>query len=158
MSEILITAYAPQHQEEIDRMMQGIEKEFAEPVSSPQSTRLNEVYQCSDNHFWVALHGEKVVGTAGLQTFAGGQAVLKRMMVDSNYRGKDYGTASLLLEECFSWARQHHFKEIFLGTMMQFKAAQRFYHKKGFSEIVQAELPADYVSNPIDTLFYKITL
>lgn len=158
MNAIKITEYDLIHQPDIDKMMEGIQAEFPVSITSPQSTRIYEVYKLSDQKFWVALHQNKVVGTIGLSLFNNHKAVLKRMMVDKNFRGKTFNTATLLLEESLNWAKQKGFKEIYLGTMEQFKAAQQFYLKKGFTEINKADLPSDYDPNPIDTLFYKIKL
>jgi len=158
VGKIRITDYKPEYQEGINRMMSGIEKEFTLAITSQQSTRIHEVYRLPDQKFWVALHENKIVGTIGLHLFLNNTAVLKRMMVDKNYRGKDYKTATRLLNKSFTWAREQGVKQIYLGTMEQFKAAQRFYLKHGFTEIPKEELPADYTSNPIDVLFYKIKL
>lgn len=158
MNAIKITDYDLSHQGGIDQMMVGIQAEFPVSITSPQSTRIYEVYQLSDQKFWVALCEERVVGTIGLSLFSNHKAVLKRMMVDKNFRGKTFNTATLLLEKTLNWAKQKGFKEIYLGTMEQFKAAQQFYLKTGFIEINKKDLPSDYDPNPIDTLFFKIKL
>ncbi len=158
MSTIKITDYSTLYQQDIDHMMLGIQSEFPISITSPQSTRIYEVYQLEDQKFWVALHEDKVVGTIGLSLFSNHSAVLKRMMVDKNYRGSSFNTASLLLQKSVDWAREQGIQEIYLGTMEQFKAAQQFYLKKGFTGIDKKDLPADYEPNPIDSLFYKISL
>lgn len=158
MNTIKITDYSPVYQQGIDQMMLGIQAEFPISITSPQSTRIYEVYQLSDQKFWVALHKHKVVGTIGLSLFSNHKAVLKRMMVDKAYRGPSFNTASLLLQKSMDWAREEGIKEIYLGTMEQFIAAQQFYLKKGFTEIDKKALPADYDPNPIDSLYYKISL
>lgn len=163
MEPVRIIEYSPDYQVGIDEMMSGIEKEFSIPVTSPQSMRINEVYQLDDQKFWLALHDQKVVGTIGLSLFSSGKAVLKRMMVDKDYRGKvpiaiGNNTATLLLDTALHWAKMQGYTEIYLGTMDQFLAAQKFYSNKGFQKITQAELPHDYNPNPIDTLYYRKTL
>lgn len=155
---IKIIDYSPAYQEDIDRMMAGIAKEFPISISSPHSTRIPEVYHLLDQKYWVAFHNTQVAGTIGLKLFSNNNAILVRMMVDKKYRGKEYRTASLLLEQSISWALEKKVKTIYLGTMKQFVAAQKFYVKKGFSEIKKEDLPTDYSPNPIDTLFYKIQL
>ena len=158
MEKIQIHDYKTEYQEGINLMMSGIEREFPISITSPQSTRINEVYHLPDQEFWVALHGDKIVGTAGLHLFSNNNAILKRMMVDKNYRGSEYKTATLLLEKSIEWAKSRDIRCILLGTMEQFKAAQAFYIKHGFTEIRKEELPSDYSPNPIDSLFYKIDL
>ena len=106
MNAIKITDYDLIHQPGIDRMMEGIQSEFPVSITSPQSTRIYEVYRLSDQKFWVGLHEDTLVGTIGLSLFSNHKAVLKRMMVDKDFRGKTYNTATLLLEESLHWAKQ----------------------------------------------------
>ncbi|PBQ32934.1 GNAT family N-acetyltransferase [Sphingobacteriaceae bacterium] len=154
MEPVRIINYSPEYQGSIDQMMKGIEKEFPLPITSPQSTRINEVYHLEDQKFWLALHEQKVVGTIGLSLFSNGEAVLKRMMVDKAYRGKGFETASLLLTKALDWGKKEGYSKIYLGTMDQFLAAQKFYLKNGFKAITKDQLPKDYSPNPIDTLYY----
>lgn len=158
METIKITDYVPSYQDAINQMMKGIEAEFAEPITSPQSTRIHEVYQLPGQKFWVACCQTRVAGTAGLSLHANNSAVLKRMMVDKAFRGENYQTAKLLLDQAVEWAKRQGVKAIYLGTMEQFKAAQKFYVKHGFTQISKHDLPADYVPNPIDSLYYVVHL
>lgn len=136
--------------------MVRIQQEFSEQITSRHSTVLPEVYNLPQQKYWVALHGEIVASTIGLVLYENGNAVVKRMMVDPGYRGKDFPTAKLLLDTAFTWAHEHSVQRIYLGTMKQFVAAQKFYLKNGFVEIEKKELPPDYSINPMDTLFYKL--
>jgi GNAT superfamily N-acetyltransferase len=158
MEKITIHNYSPTFQQNIDRMMEGIGLEFDEPISSPQSTVISRVYDLPDQHYWVAMCGEEVAGTIGIARYSGNSGVLKRMMVDKKYRGPSYNTALLLLNASFDWARKNSITKIFLGTMTQFKAAQRFYEKNGFIEIEKDLLPGDYEPNPIDSIYYMFVL
>jgi ribosomal protein S18 acetylase RimI-like enzyme len=75
------------------------------------------------------------------------------MMVAKKYRGP-YPTAGLLMSTGIEWVRSSGAKKIYLGTMEQFIAAQKFYEKNGFREIGLHELPGDYHPNPIDSRHY----
>jgi N-acetylglutamate synthase-like GNAT family acetyltransferase len=158
VEKISIIKYDPVYQPGIDSMMQAIQLEFNEVISSPQSTRIYEVAQLADQRYWIALYGDQVIGTIGLVLYAHNSAVIKRMMVHPDFRGKHYPTAGLLLTKCVEWAREKKVETIYLGTMAQFIAAQKFYEKNGFKEISKNELPSDYISNPIDTLYYQLPL
>jgi N-acetylglutamate synthase-like GNAT family acetyltransferase len=155
VEEIKICDYHPRFQEGIERMMEIIQEEFEVSITSPQSTRIYEVYKRTDQKFWVALQDETVAGTIGLELYDNGNGVIKRMMVGKDFRGEIFRTAELLLNKAFEWGREQGVKTIYLGTMEQFRAAQKFYVKKGFTEITKEELPSDYHSNPIDSLYYK---
>lgn len=158
MEKIRIINYDPIYQAGIDVMMQVIQLEFKEAISSPQSTRIYEVAHLADQSYWIALCDEQVVGTIGLVLYAANTAVVKRMMVHPDFRGKHYPTAALLLAKSLDWAKEKQVENVYLGTMAQFIAAQKFYLKNGFKEINKNELPSDYLSNPIDTLYYKLPL
>jgi GNAT superfamily N-acetyltransferase len=155
MSEFRVVEYQPCYQVGVDEMMEGIAGEFVEAINGPQSTRLGEVFDLPGRRFWVALVGERVVGTVGLELLSDGNAVLKRMMTDRQYRGAS-GLAALLLGTALEWGRSLGVDRVYLGTMVQFKAAQRFYVKHGFVEVALDELPGDMSVNPIDGLFYRL--
>ncbi len=157
MTGINITNYDPCFQPGIDQMMSKIQNEFAEAITGSQSVIINDVYQLVDQHYWVALYGEKVVGTIGI-VLHNHFAEVKRMMVHPAFRGSGYGIASKLLQMGLQWAISNNITTIYLGTMDQFKAAQRFYEKTGFAQISREDLPEDYKINPIDTLFYRLTV
>ena len=78
------------------------------------------------------------------------------MFLDAQVRGK--GLAEQLLNTATAWAIQHGALRMYLGTMIQFKAAQRFYEKLGFDKIEEEQLPADFPANPVDKVFYTKTL
>jgi GNAT superfamily N-acetyltransferase len=78
------------------------------------------------------------------------------MFLNKKVRGQ--GIAELLLEKVINWAIENRLKTIFLGTMTQFKAAQRFYEKHGFDRISLENLPNDFPLNPVDSIFYKKNL
>jgi RimJ/RimL family protein N-acetyltransferase len=154
--KIRIEEYDPRHQPAINEMMKRIQAEFAEEITSRHSTVLPDVYHLPGQKYWIAFHNDTVIGTIGLVFYGKENAVVKRMMVDPDYRGNKFPTAQTLLDTSFEWGKQNGAKRIYLGTMKQFIAAQKFYLKNGFEEIKIEELPADYPPNPMDTLFYKL--
>lgn len=154
MSSVRIKEYSPVYELGIEQMMPEIQKEFSEAISGPQSTIIRQVYQLPGQKYWVALCGDKVVGTIGIVLNDSGYAQVKRMMVHPEFRGSASGTANQLLLTALNWSRTRKVTDIYLGTMEQFKAAQRFYEKNGFTLITTEDLPKDFKINPIDTLFY----
>lgn len=158
MSSVEIKDYDPAYQAGIDVMMREIQKEFKEAITGPQSTIIKQVYRLSGQKYWVALCGDKVAGTIGVVLSTSGYAEIKRMMVHPEFRGTEIGTAGKLLQTALDWIKTQGIKRIYLGTMEQFKVAQRFYEKNGFVKIAEKELPKDYKVNPIDTLFYSRNL
>lgn len=134
-------------------MMEGIALEFKEPIFTTQSKKISDVFELANHRFWVATDGAKVIGTVGMVTLNNENLVLKSMFVDKEARGK--GISDLLLSTVIKQATQDHYKTIYLGTMFQFKAGQRFYEKKGFTKCERTDLPADFPINTLDTIFYR---
>lgn len=155
---IQILAFEPRYQQGIDLLMEEIGKEFSENFTSPGSRSISELASLPGERFWVALAGKELVGTIGLSRFNEGTAILKRMFVARDYRGKNYGVSEKLLEAVIGTLLGSGAAEIFLGTMSQFKRAQRFYLKHGFSEIGKDRLPAGMELNPVDTVFFRLEL
>lgn len=133
-------------------MMGSIALEFKEPIFTEKSKKMIDVYLMSNNKFWVATYSNKVVGTIGIVKLTNENAVLKSMFVDKMYRGQ--GISNLLLDTLINWAMQNKFRQIYLGTMTQFTAGQRFYEKNGFVKCNKTELPTDFTINTLDTIFY----
>lgn len=122
-------------------------------IDRPDIYDITTYYQVNDGNFWLALHDGKIVGTIGLFNSGEARAYLKRMYVDPAMRGT--GVAQNLLFALFDFAREKGYREIYLGTNSQMKAAVKFYEKMGFGKI--EALPSDMPSSG-DTLFYHLTL
>ena len=155
-SKIEILPFQTEHQNDIDAMMEYIALEFEEPIFTEKSKKIIDVFSIQNNKFWVAINGEKVVGTIGMVKLTNENIVLKSMFVDKMYRGK--GVSNLLLNTLTKWAFQNKYKRIYLGTMKQFSAGQSFYEKNGFEKCNKIKLPVDFTINILDTIFYTKNL
>jgi N-acetylglutamate synthase-like GNAT family acetyltransferase len=151
-SKIKILPFQKEHQNDINDMMESIGLEFKEPIFTEKSKKIIDVYLMTNNKFWVAKDSNKVVGTIGIVKLMNENIVLKSMFVDKVYRGK--GISNLLLDTLINWVIQNKYKQIYLGTMTQFSAGQRFYEKNGFVKCNINELPPDFTINTLDTIFY----
>lgn len=151
-SKIEILPFQTEHQNDIDAMMGSIALEFTEPIFTKKSKKIIDVYLMPNNKFWVATDNNKVIGTIGIVQLTNKNVVLKSMFVDKMYRGQ--GISNLLLDTLLKWAIQNRYKQIYLGTMTQFSAGQRFYEKNGFVNCNKTELPTDFSINTLDTIFY----
>ena len=80
------------------------------------------------------------------------------MFLKKGFRGEKYNIAKKLLQLVIYYAIENNIKEIYLGTMLQFVAAQKFYLKLGFIEITKEQLPPDFPANEQDTLFYMVAI
>lgn len=151
-SKIKILPFQTEHQNDINKMMGSITLEFKETIFTEKSKKIIDVYLMPNYKFWVATDSNKVVGTIGIVKLTNGNIVLKSMFVDKMYRGQ--GISRLLLDTLINWVVQNKYKQIYLGTMTQFTAGQRFYEKNGFVKCNKTELPTDFTINTLDTIFY----
>jgi N-acetylglutamate synthase-like GNAT family acetyltransferase len=147
---IEIIAYQNAHQSGIDTMMKAIALEFNDNISPKPSNNTPIV----PDQYWVAINNNEIIGTVGVITLNKDFAILKRMMLKKKYRGKTLGISRSLLETVINWCENHNIKKLYLGTMTQFKAAQSFYSNNGFIRISEEQLPNNFLSNPLDTVFF----
>jgi N-acetylglutamate synthase-like GNAT family acetyltransferase len=145
-----IRLYKKSDKAEIDKMIDSISTEFELPISNPNKANVTLL-----DKYWISLYNNEIVGTIGILKIEGKFSILKKMFVKREYRGKEYKTASLLLNKVFDWCNSQNIDTIYLGTMSQFKAAHKFYEKNGFERISINKLPSSFVTNPIDDIFYK---
>lgn len=83
---------------------------------------------------------------------------IRKMFVNQEWRGKDKNVALALLHTLEAWSQQHGITKLYLGTVEQLKAAQRFYAREGFSLIEADTLPTSFPRMAVDTIFYHKTL
>ena len=134
----------------IEALLQEIDQEFAESIFSPKPKNTSKF----PKPYWLAVENELVIGTIGLYEFPQEYGILKSMMLRKSHRGKTLGISQLLLQTALLWAIQHQLPIIYLGTMTQFKAAQKFYQQNGFQRILQEDLPLNFIHNPLDDVFF----
>jgi GNAT superfamily N-acetyltransferase len=135
-------------------------EEYNIPVTIDDQPDLKDIenfYQ-KDGAFWVALHGDQVIGTVAVINIGNGNAVMRKMFVEKEFRGKDHGISAQLLLTLLDWTKQNRFSACWLGTTPQFLAAHKFYEKNGFREISRNELPVGFPVMTVDKKFYMYSL
>lgn len=144
-----IVPYKEKYEIRIDKMLTKIEAEFKHPIRNLSKKKKTGTL----NEYWLALKDDEVVGTVGLLFIDSQNAILKSMMVQKDFRGS-FGLSHLLLHKAIDCCIEKQVETIYLGTMTQFKAAQKFYQKNGFKEISEKELPTNFIRNPLDKIFF----
>ncbi|MEW4369698.1 GNAT family N-acetyltransferase [Paenibacillus kandeliae] len=124
----------------------------------PDLMSIPQFYQQQNGNFWVALDGQRVVGTIALVDIDNQQVALRKMFVHADYRGKVWKTAQLLLQQAIQWAEDKQITDIYLGTTPQFLAAHRFYEKNGFVEVTESQLPESFPVMKVDKKFYRLKI
>lgn len=158
----MVIAYDKKYQQGIVDLILSIQQqEFGVPITindQPDLQNIASFYMKGNGNFWIAVDEEKVVGTIALVDIGNSQAVLRKMFVHKDYRGKEKGTAQALIDTLFEWARNKQLQAIFLGTIDNMLAAHRFYRKNGFSEIAKEQLPPSFPVMAVDNRFFVLSL
>lgn len=156
---LTVRTFSPAHAERVASLIVSIQREeFGIPITLDAQPDLRDIagfYQHGAGNFWVALHGDRVVGSIALLDIGDAKGALRKMFVAPEFRGREHGAAGLLLAELLDWSRSRRLSGIFLGTTAKFLAAHRFYEKNGFHEIGRDELPAAFPVMTVDTKFYR---
>ncbi len=162
MSEVTIETYTDSNKKDVADLILHIQNvEFGIPITFESQPDLNEIpgfYQINNGNFWVAKVNGKIIGTISLLDIGSRQGALRKMFVDKNYRGKEFGVGQKLLNTLLVWTKHKGFTEIFLGTTEKFIAAQRFYEKNGFKKIEKQELPETFPIMEVDIKFYQFSV
>ena len=155
---MIVVPFAPGHAAGVASLIVPIQREeFGISITLADQPDLADIpgfYQRGAGNFWVALDASEVVGTIALLDLGNSQGALRKMFVAPAFRGREHGTARMLLDVLLDWCRAHRLHEVFLGTTERFLAAHRFYEKNGFREIARANLPPAFPVMAVDTRFY----
>jgi GNAT superfamily N-acetyltransferase len=162
MSEVEIEIYTDIYKESVANLILAIQNvEFDIPITLEQQPDLNNIsgfYQKDNGNFWIAKMNGGVIGTIALFDIGNYKGALRKMFVDKNYRGKEFGIGQSLLNTLLAWARLKGITELFLGTTEKFIGAQRFYEKNGFVEIPKQSLPKEFPIMDVDVKFYRFSV
>ena len=160
MAELHIRTYQPEDAEQVVSLILPIQQEeFGVAITlddQPDLQSINNFYQKGLGNFFVALHGDKIIGTIALLDIGNNQGAMRKFFVHPNFRGSEKGTSNLLLAYLFEWCKEQHLSDLYLGTTLQFIAAQKFYLKNGFNEVSTNELPTNFPIMAVDKKFYHI--
>lgn len=159
---VKICEYKDEFKNDIMKMISNIQqKEYNLPITANDQLDLANIktfYQQDDGNFWVGVDNGLVIGTIAIKNIGNGNAMLRKMFVKKEYRGKDIGLSKKLLSLLIDWASEKNFSRIFLGTTPQFLAAHKFYEKNGFKEINKEDLPTNFPIMEVDKKFYYYKL
>lgn len=100
---------------------------------------------------WLARSGDDRIGCVALRPLPDGTGEVKRMFVESGWRGKGVGRA--LMNALISGARDRGYTLLKLGTLNDMYAALSLYRSLGFTPI--ARYREDEL---IDTMFFELSL
>jgi putative acetyltransferase len=129
---------------EIEQVIRDCFHEFKIPLegtayTDPETKAMFEAYQNkNDVYFVIDLNGE-VLGGGGvkpLNNFEGSVCEIQKMYFSPKVRGKGYG--KMLFGKCLDAAKTLGFKQCYLESADQLKAAIHIYEKHGFKHLDKA--------------------
>jgi N-acetylglutamate synthase-like GNAT family acetyltransferase len=160
--DIRIEPFETRYTQQVGELIVPIQqREFGIPITYEQQPDLRDIpgfYQQKAGEFWLALSGERVVGSIALLDIGEGLGALRKMFVATDHRGASAGVAGRLLDALLAHARTRQLRAIYLGTTDKFLAAHRFYEKHDFELVDAATLPASFPRMAVDSRFYRLTL
>ena len=148
-------------QQIVDLILPIQQIEFNVPINLEAQQDLLDIethYLKTGGGFWGAFAGEELVGTIALMSVGHHAGALRKMFVKKEYRGKELGIATLLLDILLDFCRKAGITDIYLGTVGMLKAAHRFYERNGFKRIDFDNLPDYFPRMLADHIFYTIHL
>lgn len=141
----------------VDLILPIQQDEFGIAITLADQPDLSDVagfYQAGGGEFWVARHGDDVVGTIAAIVIEENTVAIRKMFVRADHRGGT-GLAALLMDTLVGWARRRGFRTILLGTTEVMAGAQRFYAKHDFVPIAADDLPDVFPRMAVDSRFFR---
>ncbi|WP_299890529.1 GNAT family N-acetyltransferase [uncultured Lacinutrix sp.] len=126
---------------QIEQVIRGCFPEFKIPLegtayTDPETKRMFESYQNNNDVYYVVdLKGE-ILGGGGLKPLKGYEATvceIQKMYFSPKVRGKGYG--KLMFEKCMESAKVLGYKQCYLESAPQLKAAIHIYEQFGFKHL-----------------------
>ena len=155
---IQVIPFEKKYQDDIINLILHIQQnEFGVPITIHDQKDLldiDAVYKKEKGNFWIAVQEDKLIASIALIDIGNGEGCLRKMFVQQEFRGKEYGVALLLLDTLMDWAKQKNMSAIYLGTTEVLKASHRFYEKNAFVLSPKEELPKNFPVMEVDTRFY----
>jgi putative acetyltransferase len=143
-NNIVIRKIEPQDNSQIEQVIRACFHEFKIPLegtaySDEETPRMFESYQSDNEVYFVVDYNGKVMGGAGikpLKDFNERVCEIQKMYFSPKVRGLGFGNQ--LFEKCIKEAKDLGYKQCYLESAPQLKAAIHIYKSYGFSHLKQA--------------------
>jgi len=144
INTIIIREIQPQDNEQIEQIIRACLHEFKIPLegtaySDVETTRMFESYQNSNEVYFVIDADGKVLGGGGvkpLKDFENEICEIQKMYFYPEIRGKGFGKQ--LFETCLKSAKALGYKQCYIESASQLKAAIHIYESYGFKYLAGA--------------------
>ena len=149
--DIMIRKFQKQDAQEVKRLINTImQSEFSDVLGAFPADDLENIsdyYGKAGEAFFVALSGQKIVGSIGVKKEDDRTALIRRIFVFPDFRGKHIGRN--LLDKALDFCREVGYQEIIFKTTSKMKEAIKLFEDNGFHEKVHLKLG--------NTDLYKLT-
>lgn len=138
---IVIREIEPQDNAQLEQVIRGCFHEFEIPLegtaySDTETTMMFESYQNDNDVYFVIGTSGEILGGGGvkpLKDFESEVCEIQKMYFSPKLRGKGYGRA--LFEKCMQTAKDLGYKQCYLESASQLKAAIHIYESYGFKHL-----------------------
>ena len=138
---IVIREIEPQDNAQLEQVIRACFHEFEIPLkgtaySDSETPRMYESYQNNNDVYFVIEANGEILGGGGvkpLKDFEKEVCEIQKMYFSSKVRGKGYGRA--LFEKCMQSAKELGYKQCYLESASQLKAAIHIYESYGFKHL-----------------------
>ena len=141
---IKVSRFKPENQEAVKSLISRImTEEFGDALTAYPTDDLNQVdksYGALGEAFFVALDGDQVVGTVAIKKEDDRVALLRRLFVSPDFRGRKIG--SKLIIAALKFCRDVGYQEIVFKTTSKMTAAILICQKSGFVQRARLNLGA----------------
>ncbi|GGK15158.1 N-acetyltransferase [Yeosuana aromativorans] len=141
INNIAVREIQPQDNAQIEQVIRACFHEFKIPLKGTayedeETPRMYESYQNNNEVYYVIDVNGEVLGGGGvkpLKDFEGDVCEIQKMYFSPKIRGKGYG--KLLFEKCIETAKGLGYKQCYLESASQLKAAIHIYESFGFKHL-----------------------
>lgn len=141
---IVIREIEPHDNVQLEQVIRACFHEFKIPLegtaySDAETPRMYESYQNANDIYFVVEQNGEVLGGAGvkpLQDFESEVCELQKMYFSPKVRGKGIGKA--MFEKCLQAAKRLGYRQCYLESAHQLKAAIHIYENYGFRHLKKA--------------------
>ncbi|MCF7561698.1 GNAT family N-acetyltransferase [Sabulilitoribacter multivorans] len=138
---IVIREIEPQDNTQIEQVIRGCFHEFKIPLkgtaySDAETPRMYQSYQNDNDVYYVIDANGEVLGGGGikpLKDFESDVCEIQKMYFSPKVRGKGFGRK--LFEKCMETAKELGYKQCYLESASQLKAAIHIYESYGFKHL-----------------------
>ena len=124
-----------------DLILAVLTKEYPFDKSAYSDSDLYDLagtYSGPRDNFFVLEDNGKIVGTVGVKEDSERIALLRRLFVDSHYRGKGYG--ALLISEAIRFCKEKEYSSMVFRTTNRMTQAIELCKKNGFKKAEEVDL------------------